>query len=93
MAFLLALYFTTVVEGKKEKGRGFGGLIFMLAVMALYGVVFLLNEQLGRDALDHAGKLLSRLAPVLVLVFALIFVSNLLIPTALVRLWDHRIVV
>jgi len=73
------------MERKKAKGRVFGGLIFMLAVMVLYVIVFLLNEELGLDALDHAGKLLSRLAPVLVLVFALIFVSNLLIRPAWVK--------
>jgi hypothetical protein len=73
------------MERKKAKGRGFGGLIFMLAVMALYIIVFLLNEELGLDALDHAGKLLSRLAPVLVMVFALIFASNLLIRPAWVK--------
>jgi hypothetical protein len=73
------------MERKKAKGRVFGGLIFMLAVMALYIIVFLLNEELGLDALDHAGKLLSRLAPVLVVVFALIFVSNLLIRPAWVK--------
>lgn len=71
---------------RKDRGKtGFGGLIFMLAVMALYGILFLMNESLARDALDLAGKLLSRLAPVLLLVFVLIFVSNLLIRPEWVR--------
>jgi len=67
------------MQRKEEKGKGFAGLLFMLAVVILYGIVFLLNEQLALDALDHAGKLLSSLAPVLALVFILIFLSNLLI--------------
>jgi uncharacterized membrane protein YraQ (UPF0718 family) len=73
------------MERKGAKVKGFAGLVFLLAVMVLYGVLFFLNEQLARDALDHAGKLLSRLAPVLVLVFVLIFLSNLLIRPAWVR--------
>ena len=73
------------MEHKQEKAKGFAGLLSMLSVMTLYGVVFLLNEQLARDALDYAGKLLSRLAPVLALVFILFFLSNLLIRPAWVR--------
>ncbi|MEJ2316876.1 MAG: hypothetical protein P8Y83_07960, partial [Gammaproteobacteria bacterium] len=73
------------MERKGAKEKGFAGLFFMLGVMALYVVVFFLNEQLGRDALDHAGNLLSRLAPVLALVFVLIFLTNLLIRPAWVR--------
>lgn len=57
----------------------------MLAVMALYVVVFFLNEELARDALDQAGKLLSSLAPVLVLVFVMLFLANLLIRPVWVR--------
>ena len=53
--------------------------MFMLAILALYGLVSMLDETLARDALGLAAKLFSRLAPVLLLVFALIFVSNLLI--------------
>jgi uncharacterized membrane protein YraQ (UPF0718 family) len=73
------------MERKGAQEKGYAGLFFMLGVMALYGVLFFLNEQLARDALDLAGKLLSRLAPVLVLVFVLILLSNLLIRPTWVR--------
>lgn len=73
------------MQRKAEKGKGFTALLFMLAVVTIYGVVFLLNEEVARDALDHAGLVLSRIAPVLALVFLLIFLSNLLIRPAWVR--------
>jgi uncharacterized membrane protein YraQ (UPF0718 family) len=73
------------MDRMREKGKSFGGFFFMLAVMALYVVVFFLNEELARDALDQAGKLLSSLAPVLVLVFVMLFLANLLIRPVWVR--------
>ena len=59
--------------------------MFMLAILALYGLVSMLDETLARDALGLTAKLFSRLAPVLLLVFALSFVSNLLIRPEWVR--------
>jgi uncharacterized membrane protein YraQ (UPF0718 family) len=73
------------MDRMREKGKSFGGFFFMLAGMALYVVVFFLNEELARDALDQAGKLLSSLAPVLVLVFVMLFLANLLIRPVWVR--------
>ena len=73
------------MAGKDDRKKGFGGLVFMLAVMAVYGIVFLLDDSLARDALHLAGRLFSRLAPVLLLVFGLIFLSNLLIRPEWVR--------
>jgi hypothetical protein len=69
----------------KGRNRSLFGLLFLLAVAVLYGILFLLDGQLVEDALGLAGKLLSQLAPVLLLVFLLIFLSNLLIRPVWVR--------
>jgi uncharacterized membrane protein YraQ (UPF0718 family) len=68
----------------KKKGRG--SLLFLLIVIILYGITTLFDDQLALDAFELAGKLLYRLLPVLFLVFALIFLSNLLIRPDWVRL-------
>ncbi len=64
---------------KKPAKKLPGGLIFLIAIIALYGITFLLDAQLAHNALGLSGKLFYHLIPVLLLVFALIFISNLLI--------------
>lgn len=56
-----------------------GDLLFLFIVIAIYGITFLFNNQLAIEAFELARKLVYSLVPVLFLVFALIFLSNLLI--------------
>lgn len=62
-----------------------GSMIFLITVIALYGILWFLDAQLASEAFKFAGQLFYRLLPVLLLVFALIFFSNLLIRPDWVR--------
>jgi len=62
-----------------------GGVIFLLIVTCLYALTFLVDAELALNALAFATRLLYRLLPVLLLVFALIFLSNLLVRPDWVR--------
>jgi len=70
---------------KIPERKTLGGSHFLFVVIALYGITFLLDTQLAIDALELAGNLLFRLVPILLLVFALIYLSNLLIQPNWVR--------
>ena len=71
---------------KEKSGKmTIGGVIFLLVVMCLYALAFLVDAKLALNALDFSLKLLYRLLPVLLLVFAMIFVSNLLVKSDWVR--------
>jgi uncharacterized membrane protein YraQ (UPF0718 family) len=71
------------MESNAKKHRG--GLLFLLIVILLYGIALLLDETLAQKALGFAVNLLYRVTPVLLLVFLLIFLSNLLLRPELVR--------
>mgnify|MGYP001819920351 CR=1 FL=1 len=62
-----------------------GGIIFLLVVIGLYTLAFLVDANLALDALSFATKLSHRLIPVLLLIFALIFLSTLLVKPDWVR--------
>ena len=62
-----------------------GGIIFLLVVMCLYALAFLVDAELALNALVFATRLLYQMLPVLLLIFALIFVSNLLVKADWVR--------
>jgi uncharacterized membrane protein YraQ (UPF0718 family) len=62
-----------------------GGVIFLLVVTCLYALAFLADAELALNALAFATRLLYQMLPVLLLVFALIFVSNLLVKPDWVR--------
>jgi uncharacterized membrane protein YraQ (UPF0718 family) len=62
-----------------------GGVIFLLVVMGLYPLAFLIDAELALNALAFSARLLYRLVPVLLLVFALMFASNLLVKSEWVR--------
>ena len=53
--------------------------LFLLVVAGCYVIVFLWDQSIALDALKLSGKLLYQLLPILILVFVLIFFSNLLI--------------
>ena len=62
-----------------------GCLIFPLVVTSLYALAFLVGVQLALNALGFAARLLYQLLPILLLVFALMFVFNLLLAPDWVR--------
>lgn len=62
-----------------------GGIIFLLIVICLYSLAFLVDTELTLNALMFSSGLLYRLLPVLLLVFTLMFVSNLLVKPEWVR--------
>jgi len=71
---------------KEKSGKmTHGGVIFLLIVMCLYALAFLVNTELTLSALAFGTRLLFQLLPVLLLVFVLIFVSNLLVKPDWVR--------
>ena len=62
-----------------------GGNIFLLIVMCLYALAFMVNAELALNALAFSTNLFHQLLPVLLLVFVLIFVSNLLVKPDWIR--------
>ena len=64
---------------KSEKNSIFKTLIYLIIVATCYIIVAIINPARTITALNFSVKLLSQLAPILLLVFALIFVINLLV--------------
>ena len=71
----------------EEKSRKMtkNGLLFLLIITCLYIIVLLIEKEIALNALEFSIKLLYQLSPVLLLIFALIFLSNLLIKPDWVR--------
>ena len=63
------------------------GLVFLAIVLVLYVFTFLIDSQGTIDALALALRLLYQIFPILLIVFVLIFLSNLLINPTWVRGW------
>ena len=71
---------------KEKSGKiSHGGIIFLLVVVCLYALAFLVNADLALNALSFTTKLFHRLVPVLLLIFTLIFISNLFLKPDWVR--------
>lgn len=70
---------------RKTAKKSRGGIIFLLVVIGLYALAFLINDELVLNALSFTTSLIDRLVPVLLLVFTLIFISNLFIRPDWVR--------
>jgi uncharacterized membrane protein YraQ (UPF0718 family) len=71
-------------KGKKQQSAA--GLFFFLAVVAaLYGLAFLMAPERAIHALHFGLKMLSRLAPILALVFFLMFLLNMFIKPDWIR--------
>jgi uncharacterized membrane protein YraQ (UPF0718 family) len=70
---------------KETSKQNRGNVIFLLLVIALYAVVFLFNDQLVLNALQLAKGLFHPLLPSLIIIFALLFITNLLIRPDWVR--------
>ena len=62
-----------------------GGVIFLLVVTCLYALTFQIDAELALNALVFSTRLFYQLLPVLILVFALIFVSNFLVKADWIR--------
>ncbi len=62
-----------------------GGVIFLSVVTFLYALAFLVNAERAQDALTFSARLLYQMLPILLLVFALIFISNLLVKPDWIR--------
>ncbi len=71
---------------KEKSGKSTrSGVIFLLVIVSLYALTFLVNAKLALNALAFSTNLLHQLLPVLLLVFALMFVSNLLVKPEWIR--------
>ena len=71
---------------KKKSGKmARGGVIFLFVVTCLYALAFLVNAERAQDALTFSARLLYQMLPILLLVFALIFISNLLVKPDWIR--------
>lgn len=60
----------------KGMARAFGGWLFLVAVVGLYGLTLLFNPAVVGEALALFEALLLRIVPVLVVVFGLLFLAN-----------------
>lgn len=76
-------------SGNKGAG-GHGGWWFLAAMLAVYLGLFLLRPALASEALGAFVHLTRTIAPVLLLVFALMFLSNLLLRGDWVRHYVGR---
>ena len=77
---------TSSPQKKKGKKQPVASLfIFLAVVSALYGLAFFLAPERSTHALHFGLKMLSRLAPVLLLVFFLMFLLNIFIKPDWIR--------
>ena len=66
------------MNGKKQK-RSYGGWIFLILMLAVYGMVWLLNPMATSQALTFFFQIMGQVLPVLGLVFLLLFIANLVL--------------
>jgi uncharacterized membrane protein YraQ (UPF0718 family) len=60
------------------KRKGVGGWLFLLLVLAAYGVTGAIDAEMAGQALDFFGKAMRKVLPVLVIVFLLLLAADLL---------------
>lgn len=70
-----------------KRGRGIGGWVFLAFVAAVYGVVAVAQPELGLRAWNSFVGLLHRLVPALLLVWILMFVTQLLLGRERIERW------
>jgi len=68
-----------------RKNTGFGGWLFLLLVLAAYGVTATLDAGMASQALGLFGKMMRTVLPALVLVLALLLATNLLLRPQWIR--------
>lgn len=66
------------MEGEQRK-TGFGGWLFLLLVVATYGVIAVMDAELARQALSFFGGVMRKVLPALVLMFVLLLAVDLLL--------------
>jgi uncharacterized membrane protein YraQ (UPF0718 family) len=74
----------------KRKGGGKGGWLFLALVLLLYAISGAVDGELTRQALGKFTQLAEQVVPVLVLVFALIFTTELLLSPARIEKYLGR---
>ncbi|MDZ7802956.1 hypothetical protein [Thiohalophilus sp.] len=62
-----------------NKKRGLGGWLFLLLVVAAYGVVALVDVNTAGRAVGHFEKVMGKVLPVLAIVFVLLLLIDLLL--------------
>ncbi len=72
------------MEGKPSK-KPRGGLWFLFIVLLLYVIAFFVDAEKAIEAGKFSGKLLYQMLPILVLVFVLMFITNLLVKPSWVK--------
>jgi len=68
-----------------RKRRGLGGWIFLAIVLAIYGLAALIDPSLTGQALGFFARAMRQVLPVLGLVFALLYVADLLLTPQRIR--------
>lgn len=73
-------------QGKTSKGKSnWGGWIFLGAVVGAYLLVFLVKPSLADKSWQASLHLTATIAPILLIVYALMLLSNLLVRESLIR--------
>ena len=63
----------------ERKKKGVGGWLFLVLVLAAYGMTAAIEPEVARQALSFFIKVLRKMLPVLVLVFVLLLAADLLL--------------
>jgi uncharacterized membrane protein YraQ (UPF0718 family) len=64
---------------QKRKKKGLGGWLFLLSVLAVYGVIGIVDTETARQALSFFAKVMQNVLLVLVIVFFLLLAADLLL--------------
>lgn len=63
---------------ERKKGSGISGWLFLLLVLAVYGVIAVIDAETADRALDFFAKAMRQVLPVLAMVFLLLLTADLL---------------
>ena len=64
---------------RERKKKGLGGWLFLLLVLAAYGVIAVIDAETASQALSFFGKVMRKVLPVLIIVFLLLLAADLLL--------------
>lgn len=70
---------------KPETKNMSGRIKFLICVLVLYGITFILNPDTVMDALAYFGVMVTKVIPVLGMVFCFLFLANLFIKPEWIR--------
>ena len=70
---------------ENKRGKLSGRVKFLIFMVVLYGVIAIFNPDIVKDALAYFCVILSKVVPVLVLVFGFLFMVNLFVKPEWVR--------